>query len=254
MTVEDVASRLLCSAAKISRIETGGRSVSLRDVRDLCAIYEVSAAGREHLMELARESKQRAWWQAYDLPYKTFIGLETAAVKISDFESGAIPGLLQTREYARALAEGTMPKLTADVVQQTVDARLMRQQLLTRDNPPRFWTVIDEAALRRVVGSSATMREQLSVLAERALLPTVTVQIIPFESGAHPGIDSTFTILEFDEPTASDVVYVEGLVGNIYLERRVDIERYKRVFDEIRAIALGPRDSIALIERIGTAH
>jgi len=252
LTVEQVADELLCSAAKISRIETGagGRGVNPRDVRDLCQLYRVEGAEREHLMALVKESKQQTWWQELDLPYKPFIGLEAAAVSIRDYESGLVPGLLQTQEYARALIEGMVPRLGADMVQQSLDARLKRQEILTRESPTRLHAIIDEAAVRRVVGGPEVMREQLAALIERAALPNVTVQLIPFEAGAHPGQDSTFMILE--EPTGADVVYIEGLVGNVYLERPADLERYTDVYDDLRSIALGPKDSVArfrLIER-----
>jgi transcriptional regulator with XRE-family HTH domain len=254
LTAEDVATQLLCSVPKISRIETGGRGVSLRDVRDLCGIYGVDAAERDHLMSLARESKQRAWWQDFDVPYQTFIGLETAAVSISDFEPGVVPGLLQTEAYARALTEGMVPTLSADRVQQAVETRLIRQKLLEREDPPRYWVVLDESALQRHVGGPGVMGDQLEFLAERALLPNVTIQLIPFEAGAHPGIDSTFIMLAFEDPGVSDVVYVEGLLGRFYVEREADVKRYRRAFDDLRAIALGPKDTLARLQQIGTSY
>jgi hypothetical protein len=162
--------------------------------------------------------------------------------------------LLQTEDYARALIEGMAPKLSAELVQQAVETRIIRQHLLTRPDPPRFWAVLDEAALRRQVGGREVMRQQLKVICERAQYPNVTVQLIPFEIGAHVGIDSTFILLAFEERGVSDVVYVEGLVGQFYLERDTDIQRYRRVFDELRAVALGPKDSIARIMAIGAEY
>ena len=252
LTVEQACEVLECSPAKISRIETGGRGVSLRDVRDLSAAYNVDAVEREHLLALVKESKQQTWWQDLDVPYKPFIGLETAASSIRDYESGLVPGLLQTQDYARALITGMVPRLAPDMVQAALDARLTRQQILTREGPTRFHAVLDEAALRRVVGSPEVMCGQLAALAERAALPNVTVQVIPFEAGAHPGQDSTFMILEFEEPAASDVVYIEGLIGNVYLERTADLERYTQVFDDLCHVALDPERSIDLIGLIGT--
>ncbi len=254
LTVEEVANHLLCSSAKISRIETGGRGVSLRDVRDLSGIYGVDAGERDHLMSLAKESKQRAWWQEYDLKYQTYFGLEAAAATITDYESGMVPGLLHTEAYARAMTAGTDPAMSAEDLEHAVQARLRRQDRLTEPSPPRFHALVDEAALRRMVGGHEVMREQLSVLAERAVLPNVTLQIVPFDAGAHPGIDSTFTILGFAERDMHDVVYVEGLMGQFYLERPTDIERYHRVFGEIAAKALDPQNSIARIQAIGSAY
>jgi hypothetical protein len=254
--VEDVAERLLCSAAKISRMETGHRSISLRDVRDLCGVYGVEdAAKREHMMTLARESRQRAWWQNYDLGnLSTYIGLETAASSISDYDSSVVLGLMQTEDYARALMQSSQSMLfNADQVEPRVEARLTRQELLTRTDPPppRVWAVVDEAALRRIVGGPAVMHAQLQRVIEAANLPNVTLQVLPFTAGAHPALDSAFTIMEFKEPAVSSVVYVEGLVGEIYLERQADLDRYCQVFDHLRAMALGPKDSIAFIDKIG---
>lgn len=256
MSAEDVAERLLCSTAKISRIETGGRTVSQRDVRDLCEIYGVAnPAEREHLMNLARESKEPAWWQDYDFPTMatTYLGLEAAASAISDYSLGFVPGLLQIEDYARALIEGMRPTIAADQVEQRVAARLNREKLLTQDQPPRFCAVVDEAALHRVVGGPSVMRAQLVAVCERANLANVTVQVIPFTAGAHPGQDSPFTLLAFEE-ALHEIVYVEGLIGFVYLERREDVDRYKMSFDQLRALALGPRDSMRLIERTAAAY
>jgi transcriptional regulator with XRE-family HTH domain len=254
LTVEEAMVVLECSAAKISRLETGSRGVNARDVRDLCEAYGVDQAEREHLMALVKESRQQTWWQDLDVPYKPFIGLETAASSIRDYESGLVPGLLQTQEYARALIQGMVPRVTEDMLAQSLEARLTRQQILTREGPTTFHAVLDEAALRRVVGGPAVMRGQLAELVNRAKLPNVTIQVIPFEAGAHPGQDSTFMILEFEGQAATDVVYIEGLIGNFYLERQADLERYAQVFGDLCRKALDPERSVDLIEFIGTTH
>ncbi len=253
-SVDRACEVLECSPAKISRIETGARGVSLRDVRDLSEAYGVEPSEREHLLALVRESKQQTWWEDYDVPYKQFIGLETAAQSIRDFESGLVPGLLQTKEYARELTRGMVPRLPAAMVRQAVDARLTRQKILLRPNPPQFHAILDEAALRRVVGSPEIMRAQLEFLIERAAKPNVTIQIIPFEAGAHPGQDSTFMILDFDEAMDSNVVYVEGLIGNMYLDRPADLDRYAQFFEDLRGVALNQERSIDLIEQIGSTQ
>jgi hypothetical protein len=220
--------------------------VSLRDVRDLCEIYGVPPEDSTQLATLVRESKQPSWWQAYDLPHGTFIGLEAAASSILDYESSLVPGLLQTEDYATAVVEGVLYDASPDVVRQRVEARLKRQTLLTQDVPPEFWAVIDEAALHRLVGGPGVMCGQLEALVDRAALPSVTVQVIPFESGAHPGMDSTFTILHLEAEVA-DVVYIEGLAGHLYQESPADLQRYRRLFDQLRAIALSPKESLAKI-------
>ncbi len=245
MTVEEVAAELLCSPAKVSRMETARRGISLRDVRDLCGIYDVDRAVREELMSMAQDSHQHAWWQEFDVPYQKYIGLEEAAASIVIYESGAVPSLFQTADYARALIIGTDPTLLPDQVDQGVEARMIRQQLLTAHSAKTFHAVLDEAAVRRLVGGAEVMQAQLSALAQRAVLPNVTIQLIPFEAGAHPGLDSTFTILQFTEESVPDVVYVEGLLGQFYVERKAEIERYNRSFERIRAKALTPHDTVA---------
>ena len=208
---------------------------------------------RGRLMTLAREGKQQAWWQSYDLPYSTYVGLEAAAVAIKDYDSAVVPGLLQTADYTRARHEGTMPRLEADQIERRVEVTLTRQLVLTQEHPPSFWSILDEAVLHRVVGGPAVMKAQLEHLIKASSQPQITIQVIPYEVGAHPALDSIFTIVEFDS-SVPGVVYVEGLVGSIYLERPEDLDRYRQVFDRLRTIALSPEDSIALMQTVRTAH
>jgi transcriptional regulator with XRE-family HTH domain len=244
MTAEDVAEQLMVSATKISRLETGARGVSPRDVRDLCVIYGVSDDEREQLMTLARQSREPSWWQQYDSKYSTWLELEAAAASITEYKADLVPGLLQTQDYARAVLEATLPDPDPERVDRLAESRPERQRVLDGEPRVEFWTIMDEAAVRRVVGNSAIMREQVETLIGRAGQPNITIQLIPFEAGAHPALNSTFEILHFEE-AAPDVVYVEGLLGQHYLESRADIARYRRVFDHLRAIALGPKDTIA---------
>ena len=247
LTVDQVAEHLLCSPSKVSKMETGHGTVTLRDVRDLCDLYGVTDEGeRERLTQLAREGKAQGWWQAYGLPYPTYVGLEAEATSISDYDSAVVPGLLQTADYARALHEAAIPKMAPDVIEQWVASRAARQRLLHRPDPPRFHAVLDEAVLRRVIGRPEVMRAQLQRLAEAAKFPTVRIQVIPYSAGAHPALDSTFNILDFGGSVPS-VVYVEGLIGPSYLDRSEDVVRYREVFDHLCVIALTPKDSIEFI-------
>jgi transcriptional regulator with XRE-family HTH domain len=250
LTVDDVAARMEVSPAKISRIETAARGVSLADVRFLCDLYGVSGAERDRLLILTRESRRRSWWQEYGLPdaVSTYIGLEDAAASIQQYRTSLIPGLLQTADYAEAAIAGVDPDLPGGQVGQFVQARLNRQALLSSEQPPELWVVLDEAALRRVVGGPAVMGAQLDALAERSRNPAVTVQVIAMDAGAHPGMDSSFSVLHFSD--VSDVVFIEGLLGNFYLQGPQDLSRYQRTFDQLRAIALSPRDSRTLISAI----
>ena len=250
LTVEQAAEQLMFSMSKLSRMETGHGVATPRDIRDVCSLYEVTdEAQRERMLKLAAEGKQAGWWQSYDLPYSTYVGLEAEAIAISDFQSSVVPGLLQTADYARAGHEGAMPRLSSEEIERRIEAKLTRQALLGQDDPPAFSAVLDEAVLHRLVGGPAVMSAQLRRLIEAANRPKVTIQVIPFTLGAHPGVESNFNILEMPSPTPG-VVFVEGLVGSIYLERSEELARYRQIFERLQAIALSPKDTIALIAKI----
>jgi transcriptional regulator with XRE-family HTH domain len=243
MTVEDVAGRMAVSPAKISRIETAARGISLADVRFLCDLYGVTTAERDRLISLTRESRRRSWWQQYGLPEsgQTLAGLEDAAVAVFQYETSFVPALLQDARYAAALTSGAANDLDDDAVALFVKGRLTRQKRLTAADAPEVWAIVDEAALHRVVGGAEVMRTQLLALIEASRRPKVVLQVVPFEAGAHPGMDSAFTLLHLEE--VADVVYVEGLIGQFFLQSANDLARYRRAFDQLRAIALSPNDS-----------
>jgi transcriptional regulator with XRE-family HTH domain len=254
LTVDQVAERLLCSPSKVSRMETGQRGATARDIRDLCAIYQVSdPAQREHLTRLAAEGKQQGWWQTFELDFATYVGLEEAAVSVSYFGTTVVNGLLQTPGYARAMHEAGFQDFTPERIEEFIEVRMRRQQLLSRDPPLRLDVVFDESVLRRVVGGPAVMGHQLDRLVQMGQLPHVTIQVIPFDAGSHPAMDSNFHILEF-AGQASSVVYVEGLVGWIYLERPQDLDRYRLVFKRLRSVALNPQESVELIARVAAVY
>jgi len=249
LTVEQAAERLMFSMSKLSRMETGHGVATPRDVRDLCDLYGVTdQAERDRMTQLAREGKQQAWWQSYDLGYATYVGLETEAVAISAFQSSVIHGLLQTADYARAGHEGAMPRLDPDQIEMQIEAKLTRQRILTRDNPPRFTAVLDEAALHRVMGGRQVMAAQLAKILDMSALPNVRVQVLRYDIGAHPAVESNFTILELANPTPG-VVFVEGLIGSTYLERDDDLTRYQNIFRKLESIALSPKGSLDLIRK-----
>jgi transcriptional regulator with XRE-family HTH domain len=248
-TVEEVARELLCSPPKISRIETGARPASLRDVRDLCELYGVDDVRRDRLMTLAREAKQQGWWSSYgDLSIDSLIGLEIEATQISSYEACIIPWMFQTKDYARAVIKGVLPRIANHVLDERVEARLTRQELITRESPPHFWSLVDESALLRRVGGSHIMCDQLGRMVELAAIPNMTLQVVPLSLGAHPGLDNTFTLLEF-QPPQPPIVYIENMAGILYLEKVSDVERHKEALMHLRAGALDPDSSAALIER-----
>lgn len=251
LSLADVAEALLCSQAKISRIETGKRRASPRDVRDLCNLYGI--ADHSELMALARDAQQKEWWLEYDDPeFRPMIGLETEARAVTEYETTTVPGLLQTEDYARAVIVGWLPRIDHTILQERVDARMKRQELLTRSDAPRYWVLLDESALHRHVGGRNTMHGQLLRLVESAELPHITIQVIPFTAGAHMGFDSAFRLLEFDKNSGiPDTVYVETLMGGFYLEGD-RTERFRESIDHLRAMALSPRDSVTCIEQLST--
>jgi transcriptional regulator with XRE-family HTH domain len=253
LTVEQVAEHLLCSPSKVSRMETG-QGATARDIRDLCDLYGVAdTAERDRLMTMAREGKRPARWQRYELAYATYAELEQGALAISAFQSSVVHGLLHTADYARAGHEGAMPRLDPDRIDLQIEAKLTRQRILTRDDPPRFEVVLDEAALHRMVGGRRVMADQLTKILATANLPNVVVQVLPYERGYHPAVESNFSILELPNP-APGVVFVEGLIGSTYLDRPDDLKRYREVFDRLQSIALNPKDTADLIADLHVAY
>ncbi|WP_405742724.1 helix-turn-helix transcriptional regulator [Streptomyces sp. NBC_01525] len=257
MTAEEVAERLLVSQSKISRLENGRRSISQRDVRDLCGVYEVDDRRIvDSLMQMAKDSRQQGWWHAFgDIPYSVYIGLETEAASLRVYESLLVPGLLQTPRYARAVIPGVLPELAADQLEKRIQVRLRRQERVDDpDSPLRLWVVLDESALRRVVGSHAVMREQLEHLVEMSTLPHVTVQVLPYDTGAHAGMAGTFSILEFNATSDSSVVYIEGVTSDLYLEKTNDVNKYTVMYEHLRAQALNAEQSRDFIAAVAKRH
>ena len=249
LTVEQVADRLLCSPSKVSRMETG-QGATARDIRDLCELYGVAdAAERDRLTALAREGKRPTRWQRYELAYAAYAELEEDALAIRAFQSSAVHGLLHTADYARANHESSMPRLNPEQIDRQIEAKLARQSILTRADPPGFAVVLDEAALHRMVGGRRVMAAQLAKILDISALPNITVQILPFELGAHPALEANFTILELPAPTPG-VVFVEGMIGSTYLDRPDDLKRYHDVFRKLQSIALSPKDSSDLIAKL----
>ncbi|MYV55766.1 helix-turn-helix transcriptional regulator [Streptomyces sp. SID3212] len=257
MTAEEVAERLLVSQSKISRLENGRRSISQRDVRDLCGVYEVEDTRIvDSLMQMAKDSRQQGWWHAFgDIPYSVYIGLETDAASLRVYEPQVVPGLLQTRRYAEALINGALPESAAGDVEKRVGVRIRRQdRVTTTEEPLRLWAVVDEAALRRVVGDRQLMREQLEYLVEQSQLPHVTVQVLPFDMGAHPGISGHYAILEFPDASDSSVVYIEGVTSDLYLEKANDVQRYSVMYEHLRAQALNADQTRQFIAEIAKEY
>jgi transcriptional regulator with XRE-family HTH domain len=249
LTVDDVAGQLLCSATKVSRLETGMRRPSLRDVRDLCALYDLDERTSTELMNLARGAREQGWWTQYaDVSFEPYIGLEAEATAITCYSMHYVPGLLQTDEYARALIKAIVPGIEPEVCEQRVEVRLRRQQLLEQDHRPRYRVLLDEAVLHRRVGGAQVMYAQLSKILDAVEKDQAAVQVVPFDLGAHAAQDCNFVLLEFDEQSLSPLVYVEGLTGSRCLDREADVDRYRETVEKLRGTALNPRDSVTRLD------
>jgi transcriptional regulator with XRE-family HTH domain len=252
LLVQDVAAHLGCSAAKVSRIESGARTVNVRDIRQLFDLYDVPPSDRGRLEELVRDSKQSSWWQSLDVNYSTYIGLEQAAATISEYQPFVVPGLLQTRGYATALIEALVPDLAPSVLQERVEARLGRQEVLQRDDPPDVHLFVDELAFARTVGDDLVMAEQADAMVTASRSPQVQLQVIPTKVGFYPGYPYSFGLLEFPREEIPPVVYLEQYNGDLYLERREDIARYERLLNSLRSVGLSPKESRQRLEELSS--
>jgi transcriptional regulator with XRE-family HTH domain len=255
LTAKEVADRILSNPSKITRLEKGQRAATLRDIRDLCQIYGVPDHACDELMELARGSRKRGWWQdaGLDPALQTLIGMEGAAKTISEFEVIAIPGLLQTQDYAEAIITRWIPDDTSRR-KSAVDARMRRQQIFQGDSPPAMKVVLDEAAIRRVVGGRDVMRGQLNHLCDLITKSAVDLKVIPFSAGAHLGVSNGFTVLEFQkatsisaEPAIPGVVYLEQSNGNSYLDDPADVQQHLAAFGRLTTQALTVTKSLDLL-------
>jgi len=254
LTTEQAADAIRGSHSKISRMEHGRVSFKERDITDLLTLYGITnPAERNGLLALAREANVPGWWQAYSdiLPHwlEPYFGLEAAASFIRTYELQFVPGLLQTEGYATALIKLGTAGGTEEIARR-VEARINRQELLNRADPPRMWAVIDEAALRRPLGGRAVMREQVKHLAEMADHPAMTLQVLPFSAGGHPALGGPFTILRFAEPDLRDVVYIEQLSSALYLDRANEVDSYLEVMEQLCLQAEPVAKTQAILGRI----
>lgn len=251
LSLDDAANILECGRSKISRIETGHRGIRPKELRELLTEYGVDLERQNALAAVARQSGTRGWWNSYgDVlsdAYRDYISLEAQAVAIHTYEAQIIPGLLQTEDYARAIAASSLVREGNDEQASFVKVRLARQQVL---ESLQLWVVVSEAALHQMVGGAEVMREQLARLVDlQNRFPNVTLQVLPFVAGAHAGVSGPFVILKFPESPELGVVYLEGQTGGIYLETPHEVTRYQLAFDHLRASALSTSDSVRLINR-----
>jgi hypothetical protein len=259
VTREAAGWEIRASESKISRMELGRVGFKERDVADLLTLYGVTdSAERESLLALARDANSPGWWHRFGdlLPtwFQSYLGLEAAASVIRTYEVQFVPGLLQTREYARAVILIGYGHADEDEVHRRVNLRLSRQQVLYRPNPPHLWAVIDEAVLRRPIGGPAVMRAQIMALIEAAKLPHVRIQIVPFDAGGHAAAGGNFLILRFADRELPDIVYLEQLTSALYLDKRDDVDTYTTAMERVCVEAEPPDRTPDILHRALAAY
>ncbi|WP_091302198.1 helix-turn-helix domain-containing protein [Micromonospora halophytica] len=249
MTLDVAARQLDMSKSNLSRIENAQIGIKPRDVRAALALYEVTGADAEALIEIARGAQQRGWWQTYSdvLPewFEFYVGLEAEAARLRTYEAEAVPGLLQTEAYAREVYRRTAGE---EGLERKVAARLRRQEVLRRENPVELSVVLNEAVLLRPVGGPAVMAEQLAHMARVAQSPNVTIHVLPFSAGGHPAMSAPYVILNFADAADASVVYLDNLTLGLALEEAAHVCGYSLVHEELCRLALPPADSVARLE------
>jgi len=249
LTCEEAAARLECSASKISRIESGQVGVSPRDVRDLLRIYGVPEDQRESLIELAREARQKGWWQAHSSvqPHlATYLGLEHAASHIRLYRTSRVPTLLQTPDYARSFFSAARPGAIHPGIDQSVTLITERQRQATL-RPPALHAVLSEAAVRYQPDTRDALRGQLAHLINLAAQPATTLQVLTYNSGLHMTQDTSFTSLSFPDPADPDIVCIAYPTGLLWVEDTTEVAHYNALFTRLQAAALAPQETVAFI-------
>ena len=251
LTQDAVVERTGINVATLYRIEHARVRPQTRTLRTLLDLYGADEQQQADLVALLRDARQRGWLHAYqsELPeqYTTYIGFEGEARSVWNYESLFVPGLLQTEDYARAVIRAGLPSASRDDIEPRVEVRMQRQDVLRNDNPLELWGIVDEAALRRQVGGRAIMHAQLSHLLEASELPNITLQVIPFSVGAHAGMPGSFVFMQFTEASIPDVIYLDSMAGDLFLEAEADVRRYRLAFEHLRAVAVSPDASRALV-------
>ncbi len=253
---EDVEEKTGINSTTLYRIETARTRPQYRTLAALLKLYGVPSDEQERLMALYKQSANQGWIQPWheDLreEYTAYINFEAEAQGVRNYSGLFVPGLLQTEDYARAVIRGILHEASDERVEDRVRTRMERQAVLAKAKPLKLWVIIDEAALRREVGGTDIMRAQCEALVKAAMAPHVTIQVIPFSSGVHPGMPGQFLILEFEDPMDADLIYLDSQAGEIFLESDADIKHFRTDFDQLVAVAKSPKDSLSLIAEIAT--
>jgi transcriptional regulator with XRE-family HTH domain len=256
LTQEQVAGAMEWSPSKVIRIEAGTSRITPNDLKALLRHLDVVDEQRTgELLALARAARAPSWWSQYrhiaSAGFLQFVEYEAAASATSNFEPLLIPGLLQTEEYARAVVQQFDEQRTAERVDALVKLRMTRQELLDRADPPRLYFIVDEAVVRRLVGGRAVMRRQLRHLIQTADRPNVTIELVPFNAGVHPGMHGPFVVIEFPDAADDDVLYLESPRGDVvYRDSPEEIKASREAFGHLRAMSLGPEGSVTYLGKV----
>jgi transcriptional regulator with XRE-family HTH domain len=253
-TLEDAARVLECDRSKISRIETGQRGIRPKELRELLTEYGVLAREQLALVAIASRGGRNNWWHPYANTvtdaYLDYVIMESAASEIMVYEAQLIPDLLQTDEYARAVAAAEPSYLTDQQREDAVAAQAARRQAMLSGGR-RIGVVLGEGALHQAVGGAGVLAGQISHLVKlSAEFPDVTIQVLPFSAGAHAAAGGSLVILRFPHAPSLGVVYLDALSGGVYLESQADVDRYVRAFALLRGSALSPADSDRLLRSL----
>lgn len=250
LTMAEVAKAIEINQGSLSRIESGDRGTSPVLAKAMLDCYGVTdPAVREDIVDLVRAdtAQRQQWWRKYSAVINTtryggYLALEFSANSLRNYEPALMPGLVQTEEYARQVITAMRVDLTSEQVDDLVNVRMARKKMLEGDDACKLWAVIDEAAIRRIEGAPAVLKGQLEHLLSMEARMNVTIQLLPFSAGFHPGLDGSFVLMGFAAPNP-DVVWVENGPNSVYFEGPADVERYTGIFDHLRARALGPPET-----------
>jgi transcriptional regulator with XRE-family HTH domain len=255
LSMEAAAQQLGWSTSKLYRLENGRSRITTDDLADMLDLYGVRSPRREALIQLGRDARRRGWWTAYtDIFTGSYIAMEAEASSVR-VNAHVIPGLFQTPGYAHAVITGTRPAISAEDAERRVAARTARQDaLFSRPQLPELHVILDEAVLHRQVGGPAVMARQLTALAQAAGRPDVIIQVLPFTAGANAGMDGHYVILAFPDPEDPPVAYVEGLMGDVYVEAPDEVDRFSLAWTYLVTQALDPAESAAMIATLAKEH
>jgi len=258
LTQEQVAKAMEWSLSKMNRIEKAKSGISTNDLKALLPLYDITGKARtDELVSLARAARQPPWWRRYsDVAPPGLLALidyESAASEVSQFETIFVPGILQTEEYASAVLQVFYDEKAApDKVAALLDLRTRRRDLLTSENAPSFSFVLDESVIRRQVGNPAATSRQLMHLVDVAKLPNVTIQVVPFAAGLHPGMKGPFEVVQFEDSPEENIMFLEGPRSDIISDEPKDTEVYLDAFKHIAEISLAPSESVNLLLHVAS--